>query len=68
LVPLANLIFWFLPGTDGSNRYGPPPPPNSALVIVVGLVVPILLVAVMAAIAIPAYQSYVERARAAQQR
>jgi uncharacterized membrane protein YhaH (DUF805 family) len=67
-VPLANLVFWFLPGTDGSNRYGPPPPPNSALVVALGLVVPLILVAVMAAVAIPAYQSFVEKSRAAQQR
>jgi hypothetical protein len=64
-VPLANLVFWFLPGTDGSNRYGPPPPPNSALVVAL---VPILLVVVMASVAIPAYKSFMERSRAAQQR
>jgi hypothetical protein len=42
--------------TDGPNRYGPPPPPNGALVIAVGLVVLLLFVAVMAAVAIPAYK------------
>lgn len=65
LVPLVNLMFWFIPGTDGPNRYGPPTPPNSAGVIVVVCVVPVLvfLGGIMAAIAIPAYQDYTLRAR-----
>lgn len=65
LVPLANLIFWFIPGTDGVNRYGAPTPPNSAWVIVGVCVVPVLFVfgGILAAVAIPAYQDYTHRAR-----
>lgn len=72
LVPLANFIFWllllFIPGTPGVNRYGAPPPPNKgAIWLAVGAVVAIFAVGILAAIAIPAYQDYVNRARAAQQ-
>jgi len=65
LVPLANLVFWFIPGTDGSNRYGAPTPPNGAWVIV-GALVPLILVpivGILAAVAIPAYQDYTYRAK-----
>jgi|SRR5262252_1628341 uncharacterized membrane protein YhaH (DUF805 family) len=68
LIPLVNLMFWFVPGTDGENRYGAPPPPNNTLVIVGALVVPIVaVVGILAAVAIPAYQSYAKRAQATQQ-
>jgi uncharacterized membrane protein YhaH (DUF805 family)/Tfp pilus assembly major pilin PilA len=65
LIPLVNLVFWFIPGTDGPNRYGLPTPPNSALVIVGVCVAAVLLVFVpiLAAIALPAYQDYTQRAR-----
>lgn len=63
LVPLVNLIFWFIPGTDGPNRFGSPTPPNSVLTVVVACIVPVLFaVGILAAIAIPAYQDYVKRA------
>lgn len=67
LVPLVNfffglyLLFW--PGSKGSNDYGPAPSPNSLLLIVFGLVLPLAMIAVLAAVAIPAYQSYVARAQ-----
>lgn len=71
LVPLVGTVFALLmlvvPGTQGANRYGPPPPPNSRGVIVLAwscLLVPIL--GILAAISIPAYQDYVERAQGAQ--
>jgi uncharacterized membrane protein YhaH (DUF805 family) len=69
LVPVVGSVFSIIllvvPGGAGANRFGPPPPPNSLGVKVLAslwLLVPILL----AAIAIPAYQDYVERARDAQ--
>ena len=69
VVPLANFIFWFIPGSDGRNRYGAPTPPNGAAsVILVVLMVAIFLLGVVAAIAVPAYQEYVKRAQQAGQR
>jgi uncharacterized membrane protein YhaH (DUF805 family) len=66
IVPLINLIFWFIAGTDGENRYGRRPPPNNALAVIIALIVPILIVGVLAAIALPAYQDYVKRAQVQQ--
>ena len=64
LVPLVNLIFWFIPGTDGPNRYGGPTPPNNAWVILGVCVVPLFaVIGILAAIAIPAYADYSVRAR-----
>lgn len=66
LIPLVGLIFWFVPGTSGPNRYGPPPPPNSTGAIVLASILPIVfVVGILAAIAIPAYQGYVHRAHQA---
>jgi uncharacterized membrane protein YhaH (DUF805 family) len=68
-IPLVNLIFWFIPGTDGENRYGAPPPPNSTLVTIGALVVPVVMaVGILAAVAIPAYSDYTKRAQAAAQK
>jgi uncharacterized membrane protein YhaH (DUF805 family) len=67
IVPLANLIFWFIPGTDGENRFGRKTPPNGTGVILLACIIPLIFViGIVAAIAIPAYQDYVQRARAAQ--
>jgi uncharacterized membrane protein YhaH (DUF805 family) len=67
VVPLVNLIFWFIPGTDGENRFGLKPPPNGAGVVVLALIFPILaVVGIVAAIALPAYQDYVKRAQVQQ--
>jgi uncharacterized membrane protein YhaH (DUF805 family) len=64
LIPLVNLIFWFIPGTDGQNDYGAKTPPNGVGVIVAALIVPIIaVIGVIAAIALPAYQDYVKRAQ-----
>ncbi len=74
LVPFINWVFGllllFMPGTDGPNRYGPPPPPNrgSMMVVAVGVVVTVLVAGILAAIAIPAYNEYVNRARLEQMR
>lgn len=67
LIPLAPFIFWFIPGTQGANRFGAQPPPNhGAMTIVVILLVAIVLIGILAAIAIPAYQGYLEAAQGMQ--
>ena len=67
LVPVVNLImllvFLFAPGTQGENNYGAQPPPNGIGVVLTSLVLPVAFVGVIAAIAIPAYQDYVQRAQ-----
>lgn len=64
LVPLVNLIFWFIPGTDGENNYGARTPPNGTGVIIAALIIPIIaVIGILAAIAIPAYQDYSKRAQ-----
>jgi uncharacterized membrane protein YhaH (DUF805 family) len=68
LVPLVNLIFWIIPGTDGENRFGAKTPPNGVGVIIAACIVPIIVVVgIVAAVAIPAYQQYGERAKQMQQ-
>jgi uncharacterized membrane protein YhaH (DUF805 family) len=66
LVPLLNFFFalylMFGAGTSGANKYGPKPAKNSTL-MVIGALLPIILVVLMALIAIPQYQKYVERAK-----
>jgi uncharacterized membrane protein YhaH (DUF805 family) len=67
LIPLVNLIFWFIPGTDGRNRFGAKTPPNSVGVLIAVWILPVLfVVGIVAAISIPAYQQYVERAKTKQ--
>ncbi|MFV2061747.1 MAG: DUF805 domain-containing protein [Gammaproteobacteria bacterium] len=66
-IPLASLIFLFIPGTDGENQYGLKTPPNGAatvVVIVMFLIIPI--VGILAAIAVPAYQGYIDKAQQSQ--
>lgn len=69
LVPLLNLIFalyvLFAPGTQGSNNYGPKPVKNSPW-LWIGVIAPFFFVGILAAIAIPQYQNYVNKAKAAQ--
>jgi uncharacterized membrane protein YhaH (DUF805 family) len=68
IIPLVNLIFWAVPGTDGPNRFGNPPPPNTTGAVVLALIIPLIFVlGIVAAIALPAYQQYVKRAHATQQ-
>ncbi len=66
-IPIVGIIFalyiLFWPGTKGSNIYGLPPANNSGLLIIAGLILPLVLVGILAAIAVPAYQDYVERAQ-----
>lgn len=65
LVPLLNLMFLFIPGTDGENRFGKKTPPNrGGMIWWVLIPVFIAIIGIVAAIAIPAYQAYVNKAQA----
>lgn len=67
VIPLVNVIFWFIPGTDGENRFGLKPPPNGAGVILLALALPLVfIIGIVAAVALPAYQDYVKRANVQQ--
>ena len=69
-VPLANIylivLLIFFKGTPGRNDYGLQTPPNKAWHWILALVMPILIIGILAAVAIPAYHDYVERAKAQQ--
>lgn len=71
-IPLVNVIFslylLFAPGTIGPNRFGAPPRPNRAIHFIGALIIPFIgvaLIGILAAIALPAYQNYVERSEQA---
>jgi uncharacterized membrane protein YhaH (DUF805 family) len=67
IIPLVGLVFWFVPGTPGANRFGAPPPPNPRGVgWLVAIPLVLLIVGILAAIALPAYSDYTKRARAVQ--
>jgi uncharacterized membrane protein YhaH (DUF805 family) len=67
IVPLVNLIFLFIPGTDGQNRFGAPTPPNSVGVLILAWLIPVVFfVGIIAAITLPAYQDYQKRAKQGQ--
>ncbi|VXC92883.1 conserved membrane hypothetical protein [Pseudomonas sp. 8Z] len=62
-----SLLILIVPGTKSVNRYGPPPPPNSTSVkVLAGLSLLVPVIAILAAIALPQYQGYVERAASSQ--
>jgi uncharacterized membrane protein YhaH (DUF805 family) len=66
VIPLVSLIFWFIPGTEGTNKFGPRPPPNKgAAIMVIVILLMVVVLGILAAIAIPAYQGYMEQAAAA---
>jgi|SRR5688572_21378266 len=63
IIPLVGLIWLFKPGSERTNSYGAPPPPNTTAVKILGLLLPIIaLIGIVAAIAIPAYADYTNRA------
>ncbi|GAB3244711.1 DUF805 domain-containing protein [Chitinimonas naiadis] len=70
LIPLANLglaiYMLFFPGTKGGNRFGPEPVANTTGVIVLACTVPVFvfLGGILAAIAIPQYEAYKQKAQA----
>lgn len=69
LIPVVQLIWILVPGTDGSNRYGAPPPPNSlAVKIIGGITAALTVVGTVAifAVAVPAYKAYVQKAKMTQ--
>lgn len=73
LVPLANIyllvLVIFFEGTRGKNNYGLQTPPNKTWHWIMAFSFPILIVVVgiIAAVSIPAYQDYVERSQAYQE-
>ncbi len=72
LIPLVNLFvaLWivFTPGKPDANEYGPPPGPNTTGIKVAALVLPVIaILGVIAAVSMPAYQNYVQRAQQADQ-
>ncbi|HEX4928456.1 MAG TPA: DUF805 domain-containing protein [Burkholderiales bacterium] len=68
LVPLVNLIFWIIPGSEGRNRWGAPTPPNGTLTRIVAWLLPaVFVLGIVAAVTLPAYQSYVKRAQQVEQ-
>ncbi len=70
-VPFGVFVFWFVPGTVGENRFGAPNPPNTTLSYIAAFLLPFIFIAgigILAAVAIPAYNDYTKRAKAAQMR
>lgn len=74
LVPLVNILLWlylsFARGDEGVNDYGAPAEPPSTLMIILAVILPITFVAglgIIAAIALPAYNNYLERAQSQQE-
>lgn len=67
LVPLVSLWFLFAPGTPSTNEYGPKPVPNTTGVIMAAFspIVFFMVMGILAAIAMPAYQAYMGKAKAA---
>jgi len=66
LIPLVNIFIglWliFAPGNKQHNNYGAQPVKNPVGIVILALVMPVLMLGVIAAVSIPAYQDYVERA------
>ncbi|OUS24309.1 hypothetical protein A9Q99_25060 [Gammaproteobacteria bacterium 45_16_T64] len=69
-VPFINMLFFLYlliwPGTPDTNNYGPRPQSNSILLLLMGSLGTVAIIGMLAAIAIPAYKDYVQRAQQAQ--
>jgi uncharacterized membrane protein YhaH (DUF805 family) len=69
LIPLVNLVWIFKGGSEGRNRFGAPPPPNTTGVKVLAfLPLALFVIGIVAAIALPAYMQYGQRAAQQQNR
>lgn len=68
LVPLANLALYFIPGTQGDNRFGSPRSTRTWEKVLGLIFVVLFVVGILAAIAIPSYFDYMERAQEAEAR
>lgn len=70
LIPLINIILYlvliFAPGEKETNKWGSRPEPSGPVTLILALILPIAMVGILAAIAIPAYSDYVERAESSQ--
>nr|HET7859174.1 DUF805 domain-containing protein [Caldimonas sp.] len=65
IIPIVGLVWVFKGGTRGANRWGPPPPPNGVFVTIAGLLLPVIVVVgIVAAVALPAYQQAAMRGTA----
>jgi uncharacterized membrane protein YhaH (DUF805 family) len=53
LVPFVNLLFWFVPGSRGENRFGPVPPLESFGMRLAAGALPVLLITTFLATAQP---------------
>ena len=66
LVPLVNFIFglWilFAPGKKERNNYGPHPVKNPIGIVILAAIMPLAILGILAAVVLPAYSDYVERA------
>lgn len=61
-IPLVSLIFYFIPGTKSTNKYGLQPPPNGkAMTVAAFILLAIFVIGILAAIALPAFQDYAIR-------
>lgn len=69
-VPIINMFIglWLIfgPGSKNNNNFGAAPTPNPIGIKLMALVFPLIFFGILAAVAIPAYQDYVERAQQAE--